>query len=543
MLDQFGSNPFESRDSMLEVMTLLREQERRRCETDFGFFAKQAWHTIEPTVPYVHGAHIEAIVDHLDACLPRVQMVEEFDPFTGGIRKVRKVFPGQIRKLLITMPPRHAKSTLVSVLWPSYVWTRHPEFRWLFSSYAQALSIRDTMRMRAVVMSPWYQGLWASSFRLLADQNEKSKFYNTSMGYRISASVASGVTGEGGDGVIVDDAHNVHDADSEKMRQNTIDWWFEAMSTRLNNPDTGFHVVCMQRVHQKDLPAMCVERGYVHLNLPARYDSTRACVTVLGWKDWRSTDGQLLWPERFNEKAMVSLEKDLGSFGTDSQLQQNPKPRGGTFIRRNWFTTVDSEFMKTVSGTITWFRAWDLALKADGDRVTSVEVGCDADGFTYLRRGVSWRKDWPHSCAQILAIGAHEKNRVIVEAIGTTKSAGEEVADSLRGTCLVDLIVDKRNKVSEAIPWIAHAEAGKFRFVDETESEWPFFSYNSTPWIEHFLGVLTSWVPDASLSQADDEIDSISMGHAKAKTFIPLIDRDYEPISISSRYGDIGGYS
>lgn len=77
----------------------------------------------------------------------------------------------------------------------------------------------------------------------------------------VSGSVESGVTGEGGDGVIVDDPHNVHDADSERVRETTENWWFESMSTRLNDPDTGFHVAVFQRVHEKDIAAKCIERG------------------------------------------------------------------------------------------------------------------------------------------------------------------------------------------------------------------------------------------------------------------------------------------
>ena len=96
----------------------------------------------------------------------------------GQKTKVRVVEPGQIRKLLINMPPRHMKSTLVSVLWPAWVWTFRPDIRWLYTSYALSLSIRDTMKMRAVITSPWYQALFSDSFRLQADQNEKSKFFN-----------------------------------------------------------------------------------------------------------------------------------------------------------------------------------------------------------------------------------------------------------------------------------------------------------------------------------------------------------------------------
>lgn len=554
-------SPYATREDVLNALSMASELERRRCEVDFGFFARRFWHTIEPATKYVHGPHIEAIVDHLDACLPRVTEFDEVLP-GGRIQRVRKVEPGQIRKLLINMPPRHMKSTLVSVLWPAYVWTRRPEFRWLFTSYSKALAIRDTLRMRSVLMSPHYQYLWASKFRLLPDQNEKSKFINTAMGYRVTGSVESGVTGEGGDGVIVDDPHNVHDADSERVRETTENWWFESMSTRLNDPDTGFHVAVFQRVHENDIAAKCIERGYVHLNLPARYDPKRSCVTVLGWKDWRTTEGELLWPDRFSEKTMSALEVDLGSYGVASQLQQDPKPRGGAFMKREWFRRIDAKEMSKTRGTIFWARAWDLALSAVGDLVAGMEGGFDADGNLYLRRGVFWHEDMNLSLEQIDQIAEHERNSVVVEAIGTTRSMGLQVRDRLLGKCLVHVVEDKENKVSMAMPWIALASAGRIYLVEEADcngelpaglrGEWPFYRFNKVPWIERFLDVATSWKPDPTLSQTDDPIDAVSLLYAYLRQFVPLdkvlASRDVLPSSVTDGHSvdeedlDFDGY-
>src|SRR4051812_31748873 len=88
-------------------------------------FARQSWHIVEPGRQYVHGWHVDAIVEHLEA-----------------------VTRGEIRNLLINMPPRHMKSLLVSVFWPVWVWCTHPEKRWIFSSYAQSLSRRDSVKCR-----------------------------------------------------------------------------------------------------------------------------------------------------------------------------------------------------------------------------------------------------------------------------------------------------------------------------------------------------------------------------------------------------------
>ncbi len=339
----------------------------------------------------------------------------------------------------------------------------------------------------------------------------------------------------GGDNIVVsncDDPHNIRDLDSEVKREKTNTWWFESMSTRLNDPDTGSFVVVGQRGHEKDLSAICKDRGYVHLNLPARYDASRRCVTVLGWHDWRKTDGELLWPARFPERVMQALETDLGEYGVSSQLQQDPKPRGGAFIKRDWFKRIPADALRFI-GAIAWGRAWDLSLSKNGDGVASVDYGVGPDGEVYLRRGLFWHLDLPDTLARIEMVARQEHGQMVFESIGTTKTAGAEGAKVAGGHAVTSLIEEKDNKVSMAMPWIAMAQAGKVFFVEETEDSWPLFSFNSGPWIEHFLDRFCSWIPDPTLSQRDDEVDSVSLAHKKFGGNVPL-DRVLKPHGVGS---------
>lgn len=328
----------------------------------------------------------------------------------------------------------------------------------------------------------------------------------------------------GGDNIVVsncDDPHNIRDLDSEVKREKTNTWWFESMSTRLNDAETGSFVVVGQRGHEFDLSAKCRERGYVHLNLPARYDPARRCVTVLGWEDWRKDEGELLWPARFPEHVMVQLEADLGPYGVSAQLQQDPKPRGGAFIKRDWFKRIPGSEVPFL-GPISWGRAWDLSLSKTGDAVASVEYGTDGEGTIYLRRGLYWHKDIGDTKACVALVAQSEHGRMVFESIGTTKTAGIECAQAASGHSLTSLITDKSDKVSLAIPWLARAQAGKVYFIEETEEEWPLFSLNSGAWIEHFLDRFAAWIPDPTISQRDDEIDAVSLAHMSFGTNVPL---------------------
>jgi len=262
----------------------------------------------------VSGWHIDAIIEHLEA-----------------------VTRGQLRNLLINVPPRHMKSLLVSVLWPAWEWITWPERRWLYSSYGAQLSIRDSIKCRRLVESPWYRQRWADRFALTSDQNTKGRFDNNRSGYRLSTSVGGAATGEGGDRIICDDPHNVVEAESDSVRKATLDWWDVVMSTRVNDPKTSAKVVVMQRCHQQDLSGHLIEQGgWEHLVLPAEYEGpTRT--TSIGFADPRQEHGELLWPERFGPKEIEDLKVSLGSYAAAGQLQQRPSPSGGGLFKRHWF--------------------------------------------------------------------------------------------------------------------------------------------------------------------------------------------------------------
>jgi hypothetical protein len=206
-------------------------------------FVRQAWPIVESSTPFVPGWHIDAIIDHLET-----------------------VSRGQIRNLLINVPPRHMKSLLVAVLWPAWEWIRFPERRWLYSSYAASLSIRDSVKCRRLIESPWYRGLWGDRFVLTGDQNTKGRFDNNRSGYRIATSVGGAATGEGGDRIVCDDPNNVNEVESDSVRRATNEWFDVVMSTRVNDdPKTTAKVVVMQRCHEQDLAGTCwiVEDGRI----------------------------------------------------------------------------------------------------------------------------------------------------------------------------------------------------------------------------------------------------------------------------------------
>jgi predicted phage terminase large subunit-like protein len=282
-------------------------------------FLRGAWQVVEPGKEYVHGWHIDAICEHLEA-----------------------VTRGEIRNLIINIPPRHMKSLAVSVFWPTWVWTWWPESRWLFSSYADTLATRDSLKCRRIIQSQWYQSQWGDVFSFTSDQNQKTRFENSKMGYRVASGVGGMSTGEGGDFIVVDDPLKAIDASSAAMRESVIEWWDQSMSTRLNNPQRSGKVIVMQRLHENDLTGYLLEKmqadgeHYEHLSLPAEYEPTQH-VTSIGWTDPRTQTNELLWPDRFSTESIGNLKRALGSYGSAGQLQQRPSPAEGGLLKRTWW--------------------------------------------------------------------------------------------------------------------------------------------------------------------------------------------------------------
>jgi predicted phage terminase large subunit-like protein len=336
----------------------MAELDKADAEDSLYFFLKKAWKYIDSST-FTDGWPIEAVAEHLQA-----------------------VADGDIKRLIINIPPRCSKSSITSVAFPAWVWaqpwsgpTSGPGVQFLHASYAQQLSLRDSVKCRRLIESPWYQTLWGERFRLTSDQNTKTRFDNDKNGSRLSTSVGSALTGEGGSIIVVDDPNAAQEAFSEATIAATIEWWDSALSTRLNDPKTGAYVVIQQRLSEEDLTGhiMSKDEGeWVHLCLPMRYEWQRHSYSRFGDTEWHDPrglnddgsplveilatgdrvpvdldaqielekrEGSLLWERRFGEAEVQILERQLGPWSAAGQLQQRPSPKGGGIIKRDWWQT------------------------------------------------------------------------------------------------------------------------------------------------------------------------------------------------------------
>jgi predicted phage terminase large subunit-like protein len=313
-------------DQTIDVDAQLFEIDKAECEESLAEFVRNAWHIIEPGQKYVHGWHIDFVCAHLEAITDGVEL-DNGDLYN---------------RLLINVPPGTMKSLLVGVFWPAWEWGPRnlPHHRFVCASHSLDLAIRDGLRMRRLITSDWYQERWGDRVVLTGDQNQKTKFENTSTGFR-QAAAAGSITGARGDRVIIDDPHSVDGANSDAQRESTVQWFLEAVPTRLNNPDSSAIVVVMQRLHEADVSGTILDKklGYDHIMLPMEYDPIRAAPTQLGIEDPRQTDRELLFPARFPKEVVERDSKVMGPYATAGQFQQEPTPRGGGVIKPGWWET------------------------------------------------------------------------------------------------------------------------------------------------------------------------------------------------------------
>ena len=345
-------------------------------------FIRLGWHALEPGTDFVVNWGTQAVCEHLEA-----------------------VTRGEIKRLLMNVPPGTTKSMSTNVFWPSWEWgpMNLPHYRYVSFAHEKGLAIRDNVRGRALINSEWYQSLWGDRFGWSKDVYGKELYENTCAGWR-QASPASGLTGKRGDRVIADDPHSVRGADSDAERDNMLMIFSETVPTRLNKMDESAIVVIMQRVHERDVSGLILteELGYDHLMLPMEFETARRCYSrikprfienpkkvpvyfdkeMLTWTtrpvaveegeddakremrynmDRRTKEGELLDPVRFPERSIIELKKALRSFGGSyaeaGQLQQRPSPRGGGMFKKD-----DWQYLSHTDGMSGFIvRGWDFA--------------------------------------------------------------------------------------------------------------------------------------------------------------------------------------
>ena len=302
--------------------------------TDFRAFVEYVFGLLRPGEPFKPNWHIDAMA-----------------------HKVSQVSYGEVKRLIITVPPRHLKSIIASVALPAWYLGHNPSERVVAVSYSADLARTHANDFRRVVNDPLYQAVFP---KMRVSRDTDNEIHTTLRGRRYATSIGGTLTGRGGNLIIIDDPLKPADAVSEVSRQRVIEWYRSTLVTRADDKQTARIVVVMQRIHVDDLVGYLQEQdaGFEVLNLPAIAQST-ATYDLGGGRVHIREKGDLLHPAHESIEVLRAIKKTMGSMLFSAQYQQAPEPPGGKIIKRKMLRYY-TELERLSTDRIVM--SWDIAL-------------------------------------------------------------------------------------------------------------------------------------------------------------------------------------
>jgi predicted phage terminase large subunit-like protein len=303
-------------------------------------------------------------------------------------RKLEAVERGEVKRLMITMPPRHGKSMLASEFFPAWYLGRNPDHSVVTATYAQDLADDFGRKVKNQIEDYSFPEIFPGVG--LADDSKSVKRFHIvendvlleggfehtlrQRGAFYAVGVGGPLTGRGAHLLLIDDpVKNREDADSEIIRKKTKDWYTSTAYTRLM---PGGRVVIIQtRWHEEDLSGWLLaehaHEGWEVLNLPAI-----------------DTNGNALWPDQYDVPALNRIKLAIGARDWSALYQQSPSPETGNFFKADWLRPYEKA---PAHDTLRVYGGSDYAVTADGgDYTVHAVVGIDPEDRMYLLD--LWRK-------------------------------------------------------------------------------------------------------------------------------------------------------
>ncbi len=448
----------------------------RKSTQMLRWFIEWMWPVLEPKTPFLPNWHIDVICEYLEA-----------------------VTAGEIRRLVINVPPRYMKSILVSILWPVWEWIREPSGRFLFVSYSEVLANKHALDRRRIIRHPSFQQRWGQRVHLTRDQATKLEIHNTSGGIMRATSIGGSVTGLGGNRIIIDDPHNPTQAESDLQRVHAVDFFNHTLSTRLDDPRRDAIVLVMQRLHTRDLTAICLEQGFTHLCLPALAPTRTTIVYPRSGLTKVREAGEPLWPAREDRAQLEERKMALGLYGFSGQYQQEPVPHSGGVFQRAWW-----RYAEPPAAFEEILQSWDLTFTAGegSDYVVGLVAG-RVGPLVYLIDQYKAKMSFVDTIAAIKQMSARypATRAVLVEDAANGAAAVNVLQREIPGIIAVR---PEGAKESRALAVASQVEAGQ---VILPTPRWPDgHLVPGRAWVEPFVETCALFPKGPH----DDDVDALS---------------------------------
>ena len=309
-LEDLDQLPPKIRDRAKQLLSGISEEEKKeKAQNNFLYFTKHIW------PEFIEGKHHKIIS-------------EKFD----------KLATGEIKRLIVNMPPRHKKSEIASTLLPAWMIGREPKLKIIQTTHTGELAVRFGRKAKTLIDSPEYQEIFQT--RLREDSQAAGRWETAQGGEYFAAGVGGAITGRGADLLIIDDPHSEQDAMNMTALERAYEWYTSGPRQRLQ---PGGKIVCvMTRWNTKDLTGILLKNQsepksdqWDIVEFPAIMPS-----------------GKPVWPEYWKLDELESVKASLSLGKWNAQWMQNPTSEEGAILKREWWKDWDKDYIPKLEHVI-----------------------------------------------------------------------------------------------------------------------------------------------------------------------------------------------
>ena len=300
--------PDAKKEYMKYAIKLAEKKKGSQIHDDFMSFVKHVW------PEFIEGSHHKIVAE-----------------------KFNKIANGEIKRLIINMPPRHTKSEFASYLLPAWMIGRRPNLKIIQSTHTTELAVRFGRKAKTLMDSEEYKEVFNT--RLREDSQAAGK-WETSQGGEYFAAVGGAITGRGADLLIIDDPHSEQDALNGQALERAYEWYTSGPRQRLQ--PGGVIVLVMTRWNTKDLTGMLLKSQkelksdqWDLIEFPAIMPSNEP-----------------LWPEFWKKEELEGVKASLSIGKWNAQWMQNPTSEEGSIIKREWWNVWDKDYIPPLQHVI-----------------------------------------------------------------------------------------------------------------------------------------------------------------------------------------------
>ena len=393
MLQNFDALP----DEVLKEVLLLEEQAQKLETRDKAqnYFIPYAKHVYQG---FIEGRHHKIIAE-----------------------KLERIARGELKRLIVNMPPRHSKSEFASYLMPSWFLGRNPKLKIIQATMNTELAVRFGRKVRDLIADPIYKEVFPGT-DLKPDSQAAGRWETSAGGEYFAAGVGAAMTGRGADLLIIDDPHSEQDALSNTAYDTAWEWYTSGPRQRLQ--PGGAIIIVQTRWSKKDITGRLLQAQAKDM-MADQWDVVEFPAIL--------PSGEPLWPEFWKKDELLKVKASLSPGKWNAQWQQNPTSDDVAVIKRDWWQTWEREDTPRLEYIIqSYDTAYSKKETADYSAITTWGVFQpkeDGDQHLILLDAKKGRWSFPE-----LKIVASEENEywepdlILIEA----KASGQPLADELR---------------------------------------------------------------------------------------------------------------